>query len=154
MLKTPRTPNPLKEATRHPESSCILSQIIAHLMTLLSASTLTHDSVVNARGEDLGRIEDFMLDLENGSISYAVLSFGGLLGIGDKYFAVPLEALRLDTANERFIMDVTKERLENAPGFDKDNWPAQPNRDFIDRVYSHYGFENPRRTRTTEPVLN
>ncbi|MDX1438828.1 MAG: PRC-barrel domain-containing protein, partial [Rubricoccaceae bacterium] len=96
-------------------------------MQLLSASTLTHDHVVNPKGEDLGRIEDFVLDLENGWISYAVLSFGGILGIGDKYFAVPLEALKLDPDNEHFILDVTKEKLENAPGFDKDNWPMSPN---------------------------
>ena len=123
-------------------------------MQLFSTSTLTHDSVVNPRGEDLGRIEDFMLDLENGRISYAVLSFGGLFGIGDKYFAVPLEALTVDTEKERFVMDITKERLENAPGFNKDNWPSRPNREFVDQVYTYYGIENTRHTRTMEPTLN
>ena len=61
---------------------------------VLSASTLNGDKVVNSYGEDLGKIEDFMLDLENGRIRYAVLSFGGFLGVGDKLFAIPPESPR------------------------------------------------------------
>ncbi|MDX1530108.1 MAG: PRC-barrel domain-containing protein [Rhodothermales bacterium] len=108
---------------------------------VLSASTLNGDTVYNTRGEELGTIEDFMLDLENGRISYAVLSFGGFLGLGDKLFAVPTEALQLDTVNERFVLDVNKETLKDAPGFDKDNWPRTADRDFLNRVYTHYGYE-------------
>src|SRR5262245_1280011 len=63
---------------------------------VLSADTLTGDKVVNAAGEDLGKIEDFMLDVESGRIRYAVLSFGGVLGLGSKLFAVPPEALTVD----------------------------------------------------------
>src|SRR5512135_141884 len=92
---------------------------IRHVM---SASTLTGDSVVNAKGEDLGSIEDIMIHIDSGRIAYAVLSFGGFLGMGDKLFAIPWEALTLDEDNHQFILDIDKDKLENAPGFDKDNW--------------------------------
>ena len=90
---------------------------------LMGADTLIGNSVVNHQDEDLGTILDIMLDVRAGTISYAVLSYGGILGIGDKLFAVPWDALTLDTKNERFTLDVAKERLEASAGFDKDNWP-------------------------------
>lgn len=90
---------------------------------LMGADTLLDNAVVNRQDEDLGTILDIMLDVRAGNISYAVLSYGGILGIGDKLFAVPWEALSLDTDNHRFILDVAKDRLDAAPGFDKDNWP-------------------------------
>ena len=107
---------------------------------VLSATTLIGDAVVNTAGENLGELEDFMLDLPNGRIRYAVLSFGGFLGMGDKLFAVPVEALTIDTENKRLILDVTKERLENAPGFDKDNWPDTAEPEWQLEVYKHYGY--------------
>jgi sporulation protein YlmC with PRC-barrel domain len=83
---------------------------------LMTASTLEGDSVVNAVGEDLGKIEEIMLDVPLGRIAYAVLSFGGFLGIGNRLFAIPWHVLELDPLNHRFVMDVSRERLENAPG--------------------------------------
>jgi len=68
-----------------------------------------------------------------------VLSFGGVLGIGDKLFAVPWVALKLDTKNKRFTMDVDKERLEMAPGFDKDRWPDMADETWSKEVHSFYG---------------
>jgi sporulation protein YlmC with PRC-barrel domain len=88
---------------------------------VLSAAALTGGPVFNEAGEQLGKIEDFMLDVESGRIRYAVLSFGGVFGVGTKLFAVPAEALRF--SGERLLLDVDKQRLEEAPGFDKDNWP-------------------------------
>lgn len=110
-------------------------------MAILSTSTLQSDNVVNLDGEDLGEIKDFMIDTENGRIVYAVLSFGGLFGIGDKLFALPMDALTVDTENERFVCDIREEQLENAPGFDKNNWPRTSDREFVNRVYTHYGYE-------------
>ena len=104
----------------------------------LSATTLIGDKVVNRQGEDLGKIEDFMLDPEQGRVGYAVLSFGGFLGMGDKLFAVPMQALKLSREDKRFILDVDKEKLKNAPGFDKDNWPDISDRSFGSSVYSYY----------------
>ena len=106
---------------------------------VLSAKTVTGDSVVNRAGEKLGRIEDVMLDMNDDRIAYAVLSFGGFLGVGDKLFAVPWGALDLDAPNKRFVLDVQKEKLENAPGFDKNDWPDMADRVFSARVYDYYG---------------
>lgn len=108
---------------------------------LLSTSSIAGTDVTNRKGENLGDIKDIMLDLESGEVAYAVISFGGFLGIGDKLFAVPWEALTIDKRNEQIIMDVTKEKLENAPGFDKDNWPSSPDRQFVQDVHSHYGYK-------------
>ena len=104
----------------------------------LSASTLIGDRVVNRQGEDLGKIEDLMIDPEQGRVGYAVLSFGGFLGMGDKLFAVPMQALKLSREDKWFVLDVDKERLKNAPGFDKDRWPDITDRGFGSTVYSYY----------------
>lgn len=106
---------------------------------ILSSSTLSGDKVVNREGEDLGDIKDLMIDVENGRVAYAVLKFGGLLGLGSKLFAVPLSAMKLDRDNHRFIFDQDKETLKNAPGFDKDDWPNFADRTWGMNVHSHYG---------------
>ncbi len=90
---------------------------------LMGADTLIGNDVVNKQSESLGDIKEIMLDMRTGRVSYAVLSFGGFLTMGEKLFAVPWEALTLDTVNKCFVLDVEEERLENAPGFDKDMWP-------------------------------
>ena len=108
------------------------------MTTLLSSSSISGDDVVNAQGEDLGRIEDLMIDTESGAVEYAVLSFGGLLGIGDKYFAVPFKQMHVDRENRRMVLNVDKSRLENAPGFDKDNWPDFADPAFRSSVDRHY----------------
>ena len=94
---------------------------------LMGADTLIGNDVYNRAEEDLGDIKEIMLDMENGKIVYAVLSFGGVLGIGEKLFAVPWGELALDTENKRFILNVEKDKLENASGFDKENWPKLAN---------------------------
>lgn len=109
--------------------------------TVLSADTMIGDDVVNAAGEDLGNLEEIMLDVESGRISYAVLSFGGFLGLGDKLFAIPWSALTLDTEQERFVLNVSRERLENAPGFDQDDWPDFTNREWGATIYAYYDVE-------------
>ncbi len=105
----------------------------------LSATTMIGNKVRNTRGEDLGNIEDFMIDLSDGCIAYAVLSFGGVLGVGDKLFAVPWDALSLNQREKIFILDVDKDRLKNAPGFDKKNWPDMADRTWQTEVYRFYG---------------
>ena len=91
---------------------------------LMGADTLLGNDVYNDKGESLGEIREFMIDMVSGKIAYAVLSFGGLLGMGGKLFAVPWSALTLDTLNKRFTLNVPKDTLKDAPGFDKDHWPA------------------------------
>jgi sporulation protein YlmC with PRC-barrel domain len=106
---------------------------------VLAASTLTGDRVRNSNGEDLGSIEEIMIDLPSGKVAYAVLSFGGFLGIGDKLFAIPWKAMRVDQGEHQFILDVDRKTLENAPGFDKDNWPDMADPAFGRDVHKHYG---------------
>ncbi|TMH25750.1 MAG: PRC-barrel domain containing protein [Betaproteobacteria bacterium] len=105
---------------------------------IMDAASLTGDSVVSATGDDLGKIEAIMLDVATGKIAYAVLSFGGFLGIGSKLFAVPWSALTLDAGPKRFVLDVSKERLEAAPGFDKDHWPTMADRTWAAQVHEYY----------------
>jgi len=100
--------------------------------------------VENPKGENLGKIESIMIDLSEGRILYAVLSFGGFLGLGDKLFPVPIDALSF-RANEkgtveRCILDIDKETLKNAPGYDKDNLPDTVDRSYAASVYTFYGF--------------
>lgn len=107
---------------------------------LLSASSLNGTKVKNPKGEDLGELKELMIDIDTGRVAYAVLSYGGFLGMGDKLFAVPWGAFAVDTHNEQIVLDLPKEKLERAPGFDKDHWPTDdPNRGFITEVYTYYG---------------
>jgi sporulation protein YlmC with PRC-barrel domain len=107
--------------------------------SIMSSGTLKGDSVHNSEGENLGKIEDFMLDMESGRIRYAVLSFGGIAGFGDKLFAVPPETLKIDTDKKCLVLNVAKERLKDAPGFDKDNWPNFADNALGRDVYDYYG---------------
>lgn len=106
---------------------------------LMSAGSLTGDSVCNTQGDDLGKIKEIMLDLRNGKVGYAVLSFGAFLGMGEKLFAVPWNALTLDPENRRFVLNVEKDRLKDAPGFDKDKWPDMADQGWANDIHKYYG---------------
>ena len=109
---------------------------------VLSASTIIGYKVLNTAGDHLGHIKELMIDLDGGLIAYAVLSFGGFLGMGDKLFAIPWEALTIDEENHSIILEVDKEVLKDAPGFDKDHWPdnAKYEAGWLLGVYEYYGF--------------
>ncbi|MGE0645997.1 MAG: PRC-barrel domain-containing protein [Nitrospira sp.] len=97
---------------------------------IVKGSKMIGKSVQTMAGKEIGEIEDLAIDELDGRVRYAVLSFGGLLGVGGKYFAIPWEALHLSDNKEHFALAVTEKELEKAPGFDKNNWP-----DFADPVY-------------------
>ncbi|HEX6590439.1 MAG TPA: PRC-barrel domain-containing protein, partial [Moraxellaceae bacterium] len=105
---------------------------------LMLASTLEGDSVVNLKREKVGDIKGIMLDVQRGNIAYAVLSVGGFLGIGDKLFAVPWFALTLDADHHNFCLDIDKDRLKNAPGFNKDSWPDAADRSLATEVHAYF----------------
>lgn len=109
---------------------------------LMGADTLMGNDVYNSDGEDLGDIKELMIDMQSGEVAYAVLSFGGLLGMGDKLFAVPWAALKLDTVNKRFTLNVPKDRLKDATGFDKDNWPVMADNAWAMGVHQFYGTQH------------
>lgn len=105
----------------------------------LSATTLIGDKVQNLDGDDLGEVKDLMIEVDGGTIAYAVVDFGGFLGIGGKLFAVPWRALTLNSGSHEFLLDMDRERLENAPGFDPDDWPDFSDQDWGSTVHEHYG---------------
>jgi len=107
---------------------------------LLGADTIIGEDVYNHQDEDLGDIKDILLDVHSGQVAYAVLSFQGM---ADKLFAVPWSALELDSENKRFILNIEKELLEYAPGFDKDNWPDMTDPTWQNTINSYYA--NPRK---------
>lgn len=104
----------------------------------MGANTLIGNGVYNQKEEDLGSIKEIMLDTNNGNVCYAVLSSGGFLGMGEKLFAVPWSALTLDTQNKRFMLNVELDRLKNAPGFDKDQWPDMADASWAQNIHSYY----------------
>jgi sporulation protein YlmC with PRC-barrel domain len=105
----------------------------------LSSSSLVGDAVVDLSGKDVGKIEDLMIDVVTGRVAYAVLSFGGLFGIGGKLFAMPWSTLTVDETNKRIVCAVAKEQLERAPGFDKDTWPDMGDPTYGVSIHEHYG---------------
>ncbi len=112
------------------------SRFVAGRSSVPVAKILGTD-VKNKQGESLGEVQDLVFN-KDGRISYAVLSFGGFLGLGEKYFALPWESL-VPSTDGTFVLDVDKERLSSAPGFDKTNWPnlADPSWSAeVDRFYA------------------
>jgi len=105
----------------------------------LSASSITGDTVKNAQGENLGNVKDVMLDLDTGRIAYVVLSYGGVMGMGDKLFAVPWGAFSVDENDKKLILNVDQETLKNAEGFEKSNWPDTADPAWGERIHQHYG---------------
>jgi hypothetical protein len=99
--------------------------------------SLIGSKAVNAAREDLGKIEDVALDCRDNQIAYAILSFGDVLGLGDKHFAIRWEALSYSPASLRLV-NIEKDRLANAPGFDKDNWPDLFDAAWANEVDTHY----------------
>ena len=107
--------------------------------SLMGADTLIGNDVYNTADESLGTIKELMIEMSTGKIGYAVLSYGGFLGMGDRLFAVPWQALKLDTQNKRFILNASKDQLKTAPGFDKDHWPTMADTSWVSDVHKFYG---------------
>lgn len=95
-------------------------------------------SVENSQNEKLGKIEELVIDKLNGNIKYVVLSFGGILGLGEKLFAIPWRILRYNDDRDCFVINVSKDKLKNAEGFNKDSWPDMANETWSDKINSYY----------------
>jgi sporulation protein YlmC with PRC-barrel domain len=89
----------------------------------LTSTSIIGDKVQNNDGEELGKIDNLMINVDNGNVEYVVVEFGSFLGIGGKLFAVPFSELYLDENRRVFILDRDKEYLKECPGFNKDHWP-------------------------------
>jgi len=105
---------------------------------LAAASTLLGHPVLKARGVEVGHIEEIMLDLKSGQIAWAVLSFSGFPGNGNKRFPVPWDALQIDPGERNFVLDVDRKTLEGAPEFDEHNWPDMADPAFGRFVHDYY----------------
>jgi len=118
--------------------SAVIPAVKEHFML---ASDVKGHKVVNKNAEDLGKVDDYMLDLETGRIAYVVLSFGGFLGMGDKLFAIPWSAftVQLFENDLRIVLNVDKEILKTAQSFDKSQLPLDYTN--LSSVYHHYGYK-------------
>ena len=103
------------------------------------ATKIIGTDVRNAQGDDLGDIKEIILNPNGGSIAYVIVSMGGVMGVGDKLYAVPWKALKLDTTRNEFILNADKSRLKNAPSFDANRWPDMANDQWNSEVHRYYG---------------
>ena len=110
---------------------------VENIPLFLSANKMKGEKVTNMNGDELGKIEDVMIDQESGKIAYVVIKFGGFLGIGDKEFAIPWEVLSGGQGGSPFTLKINKEVLEKAEGFDRDKLPST--REQLSKTYTHYG---------------
>ncbi|HDR73581.1 MAG TPA: PRC-barrel domain containing protein [Methanoculleus sp.] len=108
---------------------------------IMRAHDIADYAVKNPQGDELGKIKDVVIDIHRGCIAYAVLASGGFLGLGEKHLAIPWDAFSYNAVDNTFILDIPKERLENAPGFDEKNWPATADREWMTGMYTHFGYE-------------
>lgn len=105
----------------------------------LTATSIMADKIENPHGEQLGQIDNLMINLQRGEVEYAVVEFGSFLGIGGKLFAIPFAELKLDPQKKVFILDRDREYLQKSPGFDKTHWPDTNDHSYFDNVGMYWG---------------
>ncbi len=110
-----------------------------HSSNIVKSSEVIGVSVINTEKENLGKIEEIVLNKITGQVHYVVLSFGGLLGMGDKYFAFPWKSISYSPEDKSFILNVSKDKLEDAEGFDKDHWPDMSDEQWGKDINDLYG---------------
>ena len=109
---------------------------------VVSASKIIGEAVINRQNESLGKIHELVIDAKDGRLAYAVLSFGGFMGMGNKLFAMPWKAFEFAATENKLILNVDKEKLKAAPGFEQDaKWPDFADRTWGSRIYSYYGYD-------------
>jgi sporulation protein YlmC with PRC-barrel domain len=107
---------------------------------LLRSRTLFEYRVKSPQGEDLGKIEEVMIDMEAGRVAYAVLSFGGFLGLGNKWVPVPWDAVALRPDEKALILNIDKDKLQKAPNFEGTSLPELANRQWGAVIHTYYGY--------------
>lgn len=113
----------------------------AEMYGVVSASKIIGEAVVNREDESLGKIHELVIDAREGRLAYAVLSFGGFMGMGNKLFAMPWQAFEFANTENKLILNVDKEKLRAAPGFDTDaKWPDFADRTWGGTIHEYYGF--------------
>jgi sporulation protein YlmC with PRC-barrel domain len=104
----------------------------------VKASSIIGTKVVNPEGENLGEMKEIAIDPHTGRVAYAVVSFGGFLNMGKKLFAIPFRSFAYSVLNNQYVLDVPRERLEAAPGFDADHWPSMSDEKWNREVHTYY----------------
>jgi sporulation protein YlmC with PRC-barrel domain len=108
-------------------------------LTRVSLKKLVGQTAQNPTGDKLGEVTDIVVDAVGGRVIYAALSVGGVLGMGEKLFAVPWHVLRIDAEHEpHVLLDASIDRLKSAPGFEKDKWPDEADAGFVERTHTNY----------------
>jgi uncharacterized protein YegP (UPF0339 family) len=115
----------------------------------VATNRLVQYDVVNKKGEDMGQVQTFVVDMREGLIAFALVAFGGFLGITDKWFAMPWGALKWHMDTMKFMLDMPEEVLKNAPGMHKDEWVTEIEKwqkekdlELVDRYYTSHGYES------------
>jgi uncharacterized protein YegP (UPF0339 family)/sporulation protein YlmC with PRC-barrel domain len=110
---------------------------------------LAQYDVVNKKGDDMGQVQTFVVDMQEGLIAFALVSFGGFLGITDKWFAIPWSALKWHPETMKFVLDMPEKVLKEAPGMDKDKWleeidrwQAETDLQLLDHYYTSHGYQS------------
>jgi sporulation protein YlmC with PRC-barrel domain len=104
----------------------------------VKVTSIIGTNVFNPNGESLGEVKDVVLDPHSGRVAYVVVSFGGFLSMGGKLFAIPFSSFKYSTNKNEYILDIPKERLEKAPGFDAHQWPSMAEEKWNRDIYSYY----------------
>jgi sporulation protein YlmC with PRC-barrel domain len=112
-------------------------------VTRLTASSIIGDSIENSSGEDLGKIDNLMVNLTDGKIEYAVVEYGSFLGMGGKLFAIPFHELRVDPTRQLFVLARDKEYIKNSPGFDRTHWPSTNDHTYFNDVNTYWEATTP-----------
>jgi PRC-barrel domain len=115
-----------------------LMQKLDETAAVISASKVTGTNVYNTDGEHLGEIHDVMLDKRSGKIAYAVMAFGGFLGIGERYHPLPWPTLKYDTRQEGYVVGLTIDQLKGGPTYAADEVPAWGDRAYESRIHDYY----------------
>ena len=136
----PRSDPCATEFLFHPSSNrrTIVSQLQTFTNSPIKASAIIGTDVVSPNGDSLGDVKEVVIDPRTGRVAYAVVSFGGFLGMGEKLFAIPFSSFKYDITTNKYVLDVSKERLKAAPGFDADHWPAMSDEKWNRDVYKYY----------------
>ena len=106
---------------------------------LIASNKVEGTAVYNRQGERLGSVYNFMVDKRSGQVEYAVMSFGGFLGIGDSYHPLPWKALTYDTGQGGYVVDLDKDRLQGAPSYQRSDTPDWSDPSYSRRIDDYYG---------------
>jgi sporulation protein YlmC with PRC-barrel domain len=113
-------------------------ETIAETSNYVKSKEVVGVAVINAQDESLGKIHEIVINKITGQVAYAVLDSGSFLGMGGKFFALPWQSLKYDAQENSFIINLTKDQIKNAPGFDKDNWPKASDTAFWSKTSAYY----------------